>query len=56
MLRQLPTRQRIRRAIVLLVFLSFPLTMNYLSPYIIIHGAMHGIVNGSLIMFGLMFI
>jgi len=30
--------------------------MNFLSPYVIIDGAMNGIVNGSLIMFGLMFI
>ncbi len=30
--------------------------MNFLSPYVIIDGAMNGIVNGSLIMFGLMFV
>ena len=56
MLRQLPTRQRIRKALVILAFLSFPITMNFLSPYVIIDGAMNGIVNGSLIMFGLMFL
>jgi polyferredoxin len=56
MLRQLPTRQRIRRALVLVAFLSFPITMNFLSPYVIIDGAMNGVVNGSLIMFGLMFL
>lgn len=56
MLRQLPTRQRIRKALVILAFLTFPITMNYLSPYVIIDGAMNGIVNGSLIMFGLMFL
>ncbi len=55
MLRQLPLRQRIRKALVILFFLSFPITMNYLSPYVIIDGATSGIVNGSLIMFGLMF-
>lgn len=54
--RQLPIRQRIRKALVILAFLSFPVTMNFLSPYVIIYGAMNGIVNGSLIMFGLMFI
>ncbi|NWF63861.1 MAG: 4Fe-4S binding protein [Chloroflexi bacterium] len=54
--RQIPARQRIRKALVLLVFLSFPVTMNYLSPYVIIDGAMNGIVNGSLVMFVLMFI
>lgn len=56
MLRQLPTRQRIRKALVILAFLSFPITMNFLSPYVIIDGAMNGIVNGSLIVFGLMFL
>ncbi len=30
--------------------------MNFLSPYVIIDGAMNGIVNGSLVMFGLMFV
>ncbi len=52
----LPTRQRIRRLLVLLAFLSFPITMNFLSPYVIIDGAINGIINGSLVMFGLMFI
>lgn len=56
MVRQLPLRQRIRKALVILAFLSFPITMNFLSPYVIIDGAMNGIVNGSLIMFGLMFV
>ncbi len=56
MLRQLPTRQRIRKGLVILAFLSFPVTMNFLSPYVIIDGAMNGIVNGSLVMFGLMFV
>ncbi len=53
---QLPLRQRIRRALVLMAFLSFPVTMNFLSPYVIIDGAMNGIVNGSLVMFGLLFV
>jgi ferredoxin-type protein NapH len=56
MLKQLPTRQRIRKALVILAFLSFPVTMNFLSPYVIIDGAMNGVVNGSLVMFGLMFV
>ncbi|HSA99328.1 MAG TPA: 4Fe-4S binding protein [Anaerolineales bacterium] len=54
--RQLPLRQRVRKALVLLTFLSFPITMNYLSPYVIIDGAANGILNGSLIMFALMFV
>jgi ferredoxin-type protein NapH len=56
MLRQLPLRQRIRKLLVILAFLSFPITMNFLSPYVVIDGASKGIVSGSLIMFGLMFI
>jgi len=56
MVRQLPTRQRVRKALVIFAFLTFPITMNLLSPYVIIDGAMNGIINGSLIMFGLMFV
>ena len=56
MLRQLSLRQRIRKGLVILSFLSFPVTMNFFSPYLIVDGAMNGIVNGSLIMFGLMFV
>jgi polyferredoxin len=56
MIKQLPTRQRIRKAIIIFAFLTFPITMNFLSPYVIIDGAMNGSVNGSLIMFGLMFL
>ena len=56
MLHQLPIRQRIRKTLVILAFLLFPITMNFLSPYVIIDGAMNGIVNGSMIMFGLMFL
>jgi polyferredoxin len=56
MIRQLPFRQRIRKGLILLAFLSFPVTMNYLSPYVIIDGSMNGIVNGSLVMFSLMFV
>jgi polyferredoxin len=30
--------------------------MNYLSPYVIIDSASQGLINGSLVMFGLMFV
>ena len=56
MLRQLPTRQRLRKALIILAFLSFPVTMNFLSPYVVLDGAMNGILNGSLVMFGLIFL
>ena len=49
-------RQQIRRGIIILMFLLFPITMNYFSPYVIIEGASLGIVNGSLIVFAGMFI
>jgi polyferredoxin len=55
MLRQLPLRQRIRKALVIVAFLTFPITMNFFSPYVIIDASALGIVNGSLVVFGLMF-
>ena len=49
-------RQTTRRALLFTSLLLFPLTINYLSPYIIIDGASQGIVNGSMIVFALMFL
>jgi ferredoxin-type protein NapH len=49
-------RQRIRKALLLVSLLSFPVIINYLSPYVILDGAMNGVVNGSMIMFGAMFL
>lgn len=54
MIKQLSMRQRIRKALIILAFLSFPITMNFLSPYVIIDGASQGIINGSAAMFALM--
>jgi len=56
MLRQLPSRQRVRKAAIILAFLTFPLTMNFFSPYVIVDGAMNGILNGSLVVFAAMFV
>lgn len=56
MVRQIALRQRIRKGLLLFSFLLFPLFMNFLSPYVIIDGASQGIVNGSLIVFSLMFL
>jgi len=50
------TRQATRRAVILVSLLLFPVVLNYLSPYVIIDGAMQGIINGSFILFGLMFL
>lgn len=52
----LPIRQRIRLAILLLSMLLFPITMNYLSPYVSIDGAIQGILAASPIVFALQFL
>ncbi|MDW7729165.1 MAG: 4Fe-4S binding protein [Bacillota bacterium] len=49
-------RQRVRRAIIFISFLFFPLTIYYLSPVLIVMGAAEGIVAGSLLFFALLFI
>ncbi|MBL7201717.1 MAG: 4Fe-4S binding protein [Anaerolineae bacterium] len=54
--KQQAARQRIRKALIIVSLLLFPVIMNYLSPYVIIDGASQGIVNGSLIVFGLQFL
>jgi ferredoxin-type protein NapH len=48
-------RQSIRKAIILISFLLFPVAMNFLSPYLIITGAAEGIITGCFIIFGLLF-
>jgi ferredoxin-type protein NapH len=55
-IKQLPTRQRIRKALLLVSFLLFPLTLYYFSPALIIQGASEGIVTGSFIVFVAMFL
>ena len=49
-------RQRIRAATLLLSLLLFPITMNYLSPYLIIDSASRGIINASFVIFVLLFV
>jgi len=49
-------RQKIRRTIVFLLFLLFPVYINFLSPVLIIGGAYAGIINGSFIVFLLLFV
>lgn len=49
-------RQSVRKTLLMIAFLLFPITMNYLSPYVIIDGASQGIVNGSMVVFGLLFL
>jgi ferredoxin-type protein NapH len=52
----LPRRQRLRKALILISFLLFPVTIYYFSPVLIIRGASLGIVTGSFMMFGLLFL
>jgi len=53
---KLASRQRLRRILILVSFLLFILTFVFFSPYIIIESAAQGIVNGSLLVFGALFL
>ena len=44
-------RQCVRKLIIIVSLLLFPITIWYMSPYLIIQGAMEGIVSGSFIVF-----
>jgi polyferredoxin len=54
--KQLPTRQRVRKALLFLSLLLFPVTLYYFSPAIVLNAAAEGVVNASLIVFGLLFV
>lgn len=49
-------RQSIRKALILISFFLFPVTIYYLSPELPIEGAFQGIACGSLIFFGFLFL
>lgn len=49
-------RQKLRKALILISFLLFPVTLYYFSPYLVIQGAAEGIISGSLIVFALMLV
>jgi polyferredoxin len=53
-IKQLATRQRIRKAVLLISFLLFPITLYYFSPVLILSAASEGIVNGSFLAFAAM--
>lgn len=44
-------RQRIRRAILLVSTLLFPITLNYFSPYLVVNGSFQGVLTGSALLF-----
>lgn len=54
--KQLPRRQRIRKAVLLISLLLFPMILYYLSPYIIIASAAEGIINASWMVFALLLV
>lgn len=54
MTKQRNRRQRLRALMLIISWLLFPVTIFYFSPYIIVVAAAMGVVNGSLIVFGLM--
>lgn len=49
-------RQKIRYLLLVISLLLFPVTIWYFSPYLIIMGAMQGIMTGSFLVFGMMFL
>nr|WP_319515217.1 4Fe-4S dicluster domain-containing protein [uncultured Cohaesibacter sp.] len=51
-----PKRQRVRKLIVVISALCFPLTMIYFSPGMVFRGARLGILSGSYLTFGLLFL
>ncbi len=40
-------RQKIRKALIFILFLLFPVVMFYLSPVLIIEGASQGVITGE---------
>lgn len=53
---QLPSRQRRRWGLLLLSLFLFPLTLYTMSPYLIVEGAAAGVVSGSMLLFGFLFV
>lgn len=49
-------RQKMRKGLILFSFLLFPGVFYYMSPYLIIEATLKGVINGSFIMFSLMFL
>ncbi len=53
---RVPRKQRVRRTILLISFMLFPITVFYFSPYLIIMGAAQGAVSFSFLLFSGMFV
>ncbi len=48
-------RQSLRKLLLIISLLLFPITLYYFSPALIINAGLHGIINGSFLVFVLMF-
>lgn len=55
MIKQKVIRQRLRSALLLFSLLMFPITLNYFSPCLVIMGASEGVINGSFLVFAVLF-
>ncbi len=53
---EMKKRQKIRKGIILVSFFLFPAIFYYLSPVLIIQASSAGIVNGSFVLFSLLFL
>ncbi len=49
-------RQKVRKTMLIITFLLFPVIIYYFSPYFIIQGALEGVINGSFCVFAAMLI
>jgi ferredoxin-type protein NapH len=49
------TRQKIRKGLILFSFFLFPASFFYLSPVLIIQASSKGVINGSVVLFSLLF-
>jgi len=56
MMRPITRRQQVRRGLLLMTMLLFPLVYYFFSPYLIVDGGMRGIVSGSFIVFALLLV
>ena len=50
------TRQKMRKLLLILSLLLFPITLYYFSPVLIINAGLEGIINGSFIIFAAMLV
>lgn len=49
-------RQRLRKLLLIVSLLLFPITLYYFSPALIINAGLNGIINGSFMVFAIMFL